>query len=185
MTLNKRKSHAFGKNIYLVGQEPDGTLVWLEAPSWDCGWYWGFGYMETYTNNLHPERAKDITSHSHWEGFLGRQEKYDFTKGCWVLDNEYRHHIKESLKLSDCVLTEDESWEISDLMKRFYTLRETAEILHSGTGHLTSRGEHKTKNDEMLKWLNEVEIPTIMSAVIKILSPDGEENDYTYPFRTE
>jgi hypothetical protein len=46
--LSKRKSHAFGKDIYLIGKDKSGTNYWLESPSWDCDWYWGFGYIETY-----------------------------------------------------------------------------------------------------------------------------------------
>jgi hypothetical protein len=68
--MNKKQSHAFGKDIYLLGKTTDGELIWLEAPSWDCGWYWGFGYVETYTNNRRPDLAKDISSHSHFNGLV-------------------------------------------------------------------------------------------------------------------
>lgn len=172
--LKKRKSNAFGKDIYLIGQDEQGINYWLEAPSWDCGWYWGFGYIETYTNNRYPERSRDINSHSHWSGLVGKQEKYNFEKSCWQLDSDYVHHVNESKQLKETVLTDHESWELSDVMKRFYTLREMADILEHGTGHLTSSGEHKTKNDEFKKWINEVELPELFKAVIKILDPEQQ-----------
>lgn len=78
--IQKRKSHAFGKDVYLLGRGTDKCHYWLEAPKWDCGWYWGFGYIETYMNDLKPESSRDIISHEHWSGFVGKQEKYDFEK---------------------------------------------------------------------------------------------------------
>ena len=48
--LNKKKIHVFGKDAYLLGKDDQGIQYWLESPSWDCDWYWGFGYVETYTN---------------------------------------------------------------------------------------------------------------------------------------
>ena len=31
--MKKQKSHAFGKDIYLLGKDSDGTLYWLKAGS--------------------------------------------------------------------------------------------------------------------------------------------------------
>ena len=69
-TIKKQKSNAFNKDIYLIGKDKDGVKYWLEAPSWDCGYYWGFGYVETYTNNNNPSKAKDITSHQHLDSLI-------------------------------------------------------------------------------------------------------------------
>jgi hypothetical protein len=172
--INKRKSRAFGKDIYLIGQDEQGINYWLEAPSWDCGWYWGFGYIETYTNNECPEHSRDIDSHSHWSGLIGVQTHYDWEKKCEVKD-EYIHHVNQNKMFAQTVLTDKESWELSDLMKRWEAMKEMAEILHSGTGHLTSSGKHKTKNDEFLKWINKVELPELFKAAIKILEPKSLE----------
>ena len=174
--LNKRTSHAFGKKVYLLGAGKDGTKYWLEAPSWDCGWYWGFGYVETYTRNDDPARSRDISSHGHWSGFVGQQHEYDF-KLSKEVKTKWVSHINECPTLAQTVLSDGESWIISDLMRRFYALKETAEILHSGTAHLTSRGDHKTKNDEFLKWINEVELPAIFKAVTDILTPKASTEE--------
>ena len=159
--LNKQQSHAFNKDCFLLGKDSDGVLYWLESPSWDCGWYWGFGYVESYTNNENPSRSRDINSHQHFEGFVGKKN----AKG------DYIHHINESPDLVETVLTESESWQLSDLMKRFYTLRESAEIFHTGSGHLTSNTSHDSKNPDIEKYINEVELPQIFKAVIDLLSP--------------
>ena len=82
--INKNKSHAFNKDIYLLGSDSDGIKYWLEAPSWDCDRYWGFGYVETYTNNENPSLSKDIKSHSHIESsFMGKIDFYNQNNGRW------------------------------------------------------------------------------------------------------
>lgn len=168
--VSKRKSHAFGKDIYLLGRI-NGENHWLEAGKWDCGWYWGFGYVETYTNGAFPDRARDISSHSHVNSLIFKKpEKYDFDKKAFVLGSEYLHHWNE-LDLEQTTLTDQESWEFSDLMKSFYTLREAAEIYHSGNSHLTSSQKLNLKNADALKRINEVEIPAILARVYEILSP--------------
>jgi len=68
--MKKTKKHAFGKDVYLLGKDKHGIYYWLESPKWDCGWYWGFGYIETYTNNKQPQLAKDINSHEHANNFM-------------------------------------------------------------------------------------------------------------------
>jgi len=169
--LNKKISHAFNKDIYLLGVDSDGINYWLEAPVWDCGWYWGFGYVETYTNNKYPHLAKDISSHQHFSGFVGQMYEYDFTKQCEV-KKAFVHTLNDKgSRLVETVLTESESWELSDLMKRFYTLKEMAEIFYNGTGHLTSNTKHKTFNSEFMAWINENELPQIFARIIEILSP--------------
>lgn len=172
--IAKRKVTVFGDVNYLLGQDADGINYWLEAPKWDCGWYWGFGYIGTYTNNRFPERSRDINSHQHWDSFIvGEQEHYDFEKHAYVKD-DYVHHLNANKNFVATVLTDNESWELADLMKRFYTMKEMAEILEHGTGHLTSNTEHKTLNDEFRKWINEVELPALFKRVAGILEPKTE-----------
>lgn len=168
--LNKRKSHAFNKDVYLVGKLKSGELVWLESPSWDCDWYWGFGYMETYTNNKYPHLSRDISSHTHWSGYLGKVERYDFNKKCFVL-GDYKHHINESDLIEETVLTEKESWLLSDLMQSFYTLQEAAAVLGKGDSHLTTDSEHTAQDKETADTINRVILPKLFKRVISILSP--------------
>ena len=157
--MNKKISRAFGKDIYLLGKNEYGEFIWLESPSWDCDWYWGFGYVETYTNNKRPDLARDVSSHSHFNGLV------------WHKDNgEYIYHINE---IMETPLTDSESWELSDLMKRFYTLRESAEVFHRGNANYTSKTGHDSTNHEMEKYINEVELPKIFARIIEILSPNS------------
>ena len=169
--IDKRKETAFGKDIYLLGKKKDSEFIWLEKASWDCGWYWGFGYIETYTNNNSPSKSRDISSHSHWSGLVGKQEIYNHEKRCFVLSSDYIHHLNDNPDLESTVLTDSESWELADLMQTFYTLKDTAELFHSGNSHLTAT-EIDLKDAEMENYINKVLLPKVFERIYQILTPE-------------
>jgi len=165
--MNKRKSHAFGKDIYLLGKDSDDTLYWLEQGKWDCNWYWGCGYVETYTNNKNPEKAKDISSHYHFDGLFFKQSKingYDAFREFFV-----------STPLND-----KEIWELLDLMKCIYSFKELAEIIHRGSSNYTTPivdVQNKIKNEEVYKWINFDVIPFLLNRVYILLSPSEVKDE--------
>jgi hypothetical protein len=159
----KRKDHAFGKDVYLLGWDKYHEQIWLEAASWDCGWYWGFGYVETYTGK-NPSTSRDINSHSHFDGLVGFK----------TADNKYIAHLNESPEMSATVLSDRESWELCDLMSSFYTLKKAAEIFRQGNSHLTSTTNADLKSEETVKLINETLLPRIFARVYEILDPNTE-----------
>lgn len=124
--MEKKKALAFGKDVFLLGKNSDGDICWLEAPSWDCGWYWGFGYVEVYTRQWSPENSKDIISHSHLH----------------------------SLELSESVLNDTERREFNTLAIEFYRWKNEAEIKylgHSVRGKgIVDKDEAKRINESVL-----------------------------------
>jgi hypothetical protein len=116
--------------------------IFLYDFSWDCGWYWGGGYIGN--KNMH----------SHFDGaFL---ETPDIRGHClgnfvtpWTISPEYAQ--KNRVVLSNgCAVWEDLEtfldepafdaktwWRIKDLFKQFYRLRDAAEVFQYG-GHCTS-----------------------------------------------
>jgi hypothetical protein len=172
----KRKDHGFRKDVYLLGKDSDGIRYWLEAPSWDCGWYWGFGYVETYKRNAAPAKAHDIDSHSHIDSsFMGQMEVYDFEKRCHV-KGKYIHNIYDCPTLSETTFTEKEGWELSELFKQFYLLREMADFSHKEKPgcHVTTSPVDHGDMTEWNKHINTVMMPKIFAAIIGILSPAEE-----------
>lgn len=155
----KHVDFAFNKEIYFLGQDAEGTNHWLEAASWDCDWYWGFGYIETYTNNNNPSMSKDINSHSHFDSLPNNQNKnlYDAFKEKFV-----------TTPLSD-----KEIWTLCELMKSFYILKNYAEMLHLGGAHYTTNPcKEIIINNEEYDRINKKVIPTICKEVYALLSPD-------------
>lgn len=109
--MNKRTSKAFGKKIFLLGTI-DGKYVWLEEPVWDCGWYWGFGYVEQYTNHRNPSRARDISMHTHWHTI----------------------HEKKVNPFGEMVMSTEEYNLVKHLFSEFYKYKELAESCHNVEG---------------------------------------------------
>jgi len=155
MEIKKRKSHAFGKDIYLLGKG-DGINYWIESPSWDCDRYWGFGYIETYTNNKNPKLSKDIASHSHADNFMSEY----FTE--WNGSKPI---------LEDCTFDEEEGWELSELFKQFYHLKEQAEFWDRGKMNCADTKIKNWENKELADKINKEIIPIITTRILEILTP--------------
>ena len=170
--ISKKTNEAFGKKIYLLGCDSEGTNYWLEEAKWDCGWYWGFGYVETYTNNKNPHKSKDINSHLHIDSsFIGQMEKYDFDKKCLV-KGEYINNIFDAPILVETTFTEQEGWVLSELFKSFYTLKKSAEMFHRGNCNVTTNPcAELIKNEDFAKQINHEILPFIFEKIYTILSP--------------
>ena len=171
--IKKRTENAFGKKVYLLGIDKDGYGVWLQEPSWDCEWYWGFGYIERYTNKMHPELARDIDSHTHWDsGIVGEHEYYDTESQTWK-KTEYNHHLNDNTTLKATTLTDNESWKLAELMKTYYSLRESASVFGKGGSNVSS-SEIEQDIVKRVKWateINEVILPKLFKEIDKLLTP--------------
>ena len=172
--IDKQKSHAFRKDVYLLGIKDDEE-IWLEAPSWDCDHYWGFGYIETYSGKS-PSTSRDINSHSHWNSsIVGKQESYDHSKRCFV-SGDYIHHLNDNPAVTASVLTDKESWKLAEYMQSFYTLKETASLYTRGGSHLTScEDEIKLLKDSGLaEVINKQQLPALFKLIIELLTPETD-----------
>ena len=155
--MKKKIINKFGKH-YLLGINKDGDYVYLEEPSWDCGWYWGFGYLHTYSNNKCPERSRDLSSHFHFDSTFLNKNKSS------------RDAFKEYFKTT--VLTDDEIWELVDYMKTFYTLKSTAELFKNGYSHQTERAKlENLKSEEQRDLINQSWLPEVFARIRALLTP--------------
>ena len=158
MIQHKKKSHAFEKDVYFLGVDHEGTHYWLEEAKWDCDWYWGGGYVETYTNDERPGQSRDINSHSHFDSmfFKGNKNGYDAFK-------EFFAYTPFSNR---------EIWTICELMKSFYIARQYSDMLFTGGAHYTSNPAKETiQNSKEYTRINDDVIPAIMKALYEILTP--------------
>lgn len=156
MAIKKKKSYAFGKNIFLLGRDKDGTNYWLEEASWDCEWYWGGGYVETYTNNRNPKKSKDIQSHTHFDTLFFNVGKYDYD----LFNELFVEHP----------FTKDEVHKILGLMREFYTVRKYSDLLHASSMYCTENPVSAViKSEEEYNIINKTVIPKIMEELYKVL----------------
>lgn len=162
MENTKQKRFAFNKTIFYLGKDKDGANRWLEAPSWDCGWYWGYGYIETYTNNESPERSRDINEHTHFDCLFLNGNKCAFDM------------FKEFF--TSTPLNDDEIWTLCDYMMTFYTLRKTAELYRYGYSYQTEKAKLDIiKNKEQENTVNKILLPELFKHIEALLTPkEGE-----------
>lgn len=145
--LKKEVKEKFGTH-YLLGIDAEGKKHYLEKASWDCGWYWGFGYIHTFSR-------RDIDSHYHFDSF---------EKGCTMYDG-----FKKTF--SESVLTDSELWKLCELMKTFYVLKNTAEVLGRGGAHYTTNPcKDIIINTEEVNRINEIVLPSIFAEIEKLLT---------------
>ncbi len=155
--MEKRVSQAFDKVVYLLGKDKEGTYYWLEEPHWDCGWYWGFGYIESYTNNTDPKFSRDVASHEHAE---------DFYPKWFGADNSI---------LTETTFSESEGWELVELFERFYLLRNMAKYFYKGKCRIAITTIENWAMPKLTLEINKTRIPIIMDRITQILTPNKEK----------
>jgi predicted CopG family antitoxin len=139
--INKN-THGFD-NDFRMGKV-GGDSIYLRAPAWDCGWYWGFGYLGN----------KDC--HYHLDGLDKNKNLFDAIKA----------HFGDSLTITD----EKDLWSFCELIATFYSLKETAEVLGRGGSHYTNNPvSNIIKNEAEAKRINDIVLPSIFEALQAIL----------------
>lgn len=156
------------ENFWLLGKNEENRNVWLEKPSWDCGWYWGFGYLETMRGNRLPSLATDIQSHTHWDSQVSRSQHnaYDWFTETFGTPKDKKTKGKKCSRFTD-----DQIWQLCELMQSFYTLKNTAEILARGSAHYTDNPARKTiLNKREAKRINTKVLPEIFKHIANIFN---------------
>lgn len=157
------------KQVFLLGINQHGEKVWLLEPSWDCDWYWGFGYISTfnYGGKRDPKACTDISSHSHWDSSVVGSKMGK--------NNDYCHNPFDSKLFQAVTFTSKEGWELGELFERFYALKKSAEMFGRGGCGVSGSSDYM-KRDERVKEINEVIIPEVTKRIMDILTPSESEN---------
>lgn len=157
--------HKFGRTCYFLGRDKFGKNHFLQSANFECGWYWGGGYVETYTNNQNPEQAKDIQTHTHFDSlFFNNPLKNAF--------RSFKEYFPET------PFSDSEIWKICELMKTFYIARDYADIVYRGGARYASNpASDVVKNEAEYKRINGKVIPEIMNELYKILGDKEEDKE--------
>lgn len=171
-TLKKEIKVRGNKKMYLLGKNEEGKKLWLIEAEWQCHWYWGFGYVQSFSRG-------DIETHNHIDSsFMGVQKVWDIDKRAFV-ETEYIHNIYDAPKLVETTFSKEEGWQLSELFTQFYKFKEVARVLHNGCAGLTTLLDYLKieypNREEHLKDINENILPQIFEKIYTILSPQKEE----------
>ena len=161
--MKKQTTIAFNKKIYLLGTDAEGTKYWLEAPSWYCGLFWGFGYINAYTNNDYPSRARDLKSHYHFDDlFLNNSKVSAF--------DAFKEFFNET------TLNKKEIGLFIYYMDFSYTLKRDAAALRAGHFNIIKKANFsKAQSIEIAKEINEKMLPAIFKQIDILLSDTDEQ----------
>ena len=151
--MNKQIKTFHGEKLYFLGKDSDGDAYYLEQEKWDCGWYWGFGYIQGFTDNKITDRHH--SSHQHADKFMSE----------WFTAFNGSEPI-----LKEQAFSKSEGWELSELFKRFYTLKDSADMFGRGGCHISGTSKY-LKDEDLAKRINEEIMPKVMESIIKILTP--------------
>lgn len=136
------------KRVFLGRRKSDNAAIYLYKPSWDCDWYWGFGYLG------------NSREHSHLDGYA---------KGRNI---NMRDALLEDYNLNPRV--EKQLWVFCELVQTAYTLKKTTEVLGRGGSHYTTNPlSDLIKNTDEVKRINEVVLPEIFNAISELFEKRG------------
>ena len=161
--IEPKTIHVFRGTYYLIGETDDGTRYYLEKPTFDCGWYWGGLYIETFTNNRCPEKSRDIQSHQHMDSLFLKSQLF----------GDFRNMFKK------CVLNDTQIWRLLELSRTFYTLRSYADLVHIGGSYITTNTCYDTiKSDEEHKRVCTQLIPAVISEICNLLGGNTTPEEF-------
>lgn len=146
--MNNRITIKNGNEIYLFKQ--DSKSFWLKKPSFDCGWYWGVGYL---------------TGAGVWSHFDNMFKTYDVfvdAKFITPYDRDTRWKIYELIT------------QLYNL-RRYADMMHCC-----GAGISTIQGsidKYEEGNTYEYKRINNVLIPTVWNRLVDVLVPDVYKDD--------
>lgn len=108
-------------DLFILGED-----LYIEKHSWDCNWYWGFGYLSA--EGLHTHASVFV------EQLLWHSNEQVFENSIFKNSNDF--------------------WIFKDLLKQAYVLQEAAEIYQYGGHCITSPKTEIIKNDRRAKMIN-------------------------------
>jgi len=119
----------------------EGIQLWLTKHTWDCGWYWGFGYV----GNAH--------NHFHFDSLL------------YIKDGKGSCKYTASDLFETTNITDAEWWVIRDLFVQAYALQKAAEVYRHGGHQTTQPGiTDLIKNKERAEQIN-ADLAKVLDAV--------------------
>ena len=133
------------EKVYFGYHKEMKEKIYLFRPKWDCGWYWGFGYLGNENCHYHLHNYAN-----------GRKiNMYDALKNDYVLNTKIERDL----------------WKFCELVKTIYSLRETGEILNRGGSHYSSNPfKELIKNDKEYKRINEIVLPEMMQYLMNMFN---------------
>lgn len=138
--------------------------VFIVRPTWDCGWYWGFGYLERWN-----AQKRDIDFHTHIDS--------QFSKNKDGRDCNWYEGMKDLFDQGDVFENDKQRWRFLEIVKTIYNMKMTAEVLGRGGSHYAANPlSEEIKHHNEVRRINNYLIPKLIDEMYKVLGvvPDEE-----------
>lgn len=159
--------------VFFGIRKRDRAAIYLEKPSWSCGWYWGFGYLGNARESYHLE------------SYQQEDRRLELADGKLKFFTEKRNinmydALLEDYELNKTLLGEQDKlgsyrklWTFCELALTAYALREAAEVFRRGGSHMTTNPcAEIIKNQDEVKRINETVLPAIFNAIADLFEED-------------
>ena len=146
-----------GNTYYLLGIDEDNTKYYLQRGTFDCGWYWSGGYINTFNRT-----KSDISLHTHYKtGDVNGNKFSDITSD----DSGFNAIFKQT------TLTDKEKWTFHELMRTFYIMQDAMELAHRGGANISSYKplKEQIQNNDIYEHYNKL-IAQLHKELDKLLS---------------
>lgn len=144
--MSKTPTTNWTKKAFFGTRKEDDTRIYLSAPTWDCGWYWGFGYLGNKNEHYH------LLDYSNGRNI----NMYDALTTDYDLNPNIFNNV----------------WEFCELSVTAYRLREAAEIYQRGGSHYTINPcASVIKNLDEYTRINWVVLPAIFDKLHDLIFP--------------
>lgn len=140
---------------FRLGNDPvTGRSVFMSRPSFDCEWYWGFGYLGNLDCHFHLSSLHTM---------------YNSVPENMHLFDQMKKFFGDSLTIKD----DRDLWTFVEVVLTIYTLRKTADLFYMGGSGATYNPLQFTLKDagsDMYKTINESLIPQQIAAMYAVLA---------------
>ena len=136
-----------------------GRGISLRRPSFDCDWYWGFGYLGNTQCHYHLNSLETMD----WQND-GLRDKNLF--------DQLKIHFGDSLTIKD----DADLWKFCEIVTTIYTLKEAAELFcHGGSNYSTNPDKDFLKDDAMYLRIVKEMIPAQIASLYRVLEKYQKE----------
>lgn len=143
------------ERIYL-GRIAGSGGTYLTKHTWDCGWYWGFGYLG------------NKNCHFHINSLINHPKEYCAN---W-------HNV--SHQFAETWITQRQWWIIRDLFIQAYALQKAAETYRYGGHQTQDAAPYRITDADMAKTLNE-HLGKLLDNIWQLLHAFKAEYELTLP----
>jgi hypothetical protein len=142
-----------GRIFFGVNKETK-ERIYLSKPTFDCSWYWSFGYLGNKGCHYH------LSSYGTKEQFL-KLENGEYKRITEDRNKNMYDCLNEDYDLNPII--KDNLWSFCEQVSTIYSLKEAYEVLHRGGSHFTTHPmQKKVKKTGTANMLNDRLLPELM-----------------------